>query len=175
MSEHNQMEQDELWMIHALSLADKAQQMGEVPVGAVIVLDNQIIGEGYNRSITNHDPCGHAEIMAIQSAAQYIDNYRILNATIYVTLEPCAMCSGAIVHARMKRAVFGASDSKTGCAGSILNLLQHDKLNHQVELERGVLSELCSGKISQFFKGRRAEIKAVKLAQREAQEKLKNN
>lgn len=173
MFEDAQMEQDELWMTHALSLADKAQQTGEVPVGAVIVLDNQIIGEGYNRSIINHDPCGHAEIMALQSAAQHINNYRILDATMYVTLEPCAMCAGAIVHARMKRVVFGASDLKTGCAGSILNLLQHDKLNHQVELHQGVLSELCSAKISQFFKNRRAEIKAVKLAQKAALAQLK--
>ena len=164
MSDLSQTAQDELWMTHALTLADKAEGMGEVPVGAVIVLDNKIIGEGYNRSIIGNDPCGHAEIMAIQSAAKNIENYRVLDATIYVTLEPCAMCAGAIVHARIKRAVFGASDYKTGCAGSILNLLQHDKLNHQVEVQRGVLVGECSGKISAFFKGRRAQIKALKQA-----------
>lgn len=170
MSDLSLIAQDELWMIHALTLADKAESIGEVPVGAVIVLDNQIIGEGYNRSIIDNDPCGHAEIMAIQSAAQHIDNYRILDATIYVTLEPCAMCAGAIVHARIKRAVFGASDHKTGCAGSILNLLQHDKLNHQVEVQRGVKAGECSSKISAFFKGRRAQIKALKQANKAAQE-----
>lgn len=170
MSELTQVEQDELWMKHALTLADKAEAMGEVPVGALIVLNNKIIGEGYNRSIIDNDPCAHAEIMAIQSAAKCIDNYRILDATIYVTLEPCAMCAGAIVHARLKRAVFGASDLKTGCAGSILNLLQHDKLNHQVEVQRGILAGECSDKISVFFKGRRAQIKARKQANREAQQ-----
>lgn len=170
MSELTQVEQDELWMKHALALADKAEAMGEVPVGALIVLNNKIIGEGYNRSIIDNDPCAHAEIMAIQSAAKCIDNYRILDATIYVTLEPCAMCAGAIVHARLKRAVFGASDLKTGCAGSILNLLQHDKLNHQVEVQRGLLAGECSDKISVFFKGRRAQIKARKQANREAQQ-----
>lgn len=162
MSDLSQAEQDELWMNHALSLADKAESIGEVPVGAVIVLDNKIIGEGYNRSIIDNDPCGHAEIIAIQAAAKNIDNYRVLNATVYVTLEPCSMCAGAIVHARIKRAVFGASDYKTGCAGSILNLLQHDKLNHQVEVQSEVLSAECSGKISAFFKGRRAQIKALR-------------
>lgn len=170
MSELTQVEQDELWMKHALALADKAETMGEVPVGALIVLNNKIIGEGYNRSIIDNDPCAHAEIMAIQSAAKCIDNYRILDATIYVTLEPCSMCAGAIVHARLKRAVFGASDLKTGCAGSILNLLQHDKLNHQVEVQRGILAGECSDKISVFFKGRRAQIKARKQANREAQQ-----
>ncbi len=169
MSDLHQRQQDEYWMRYALSLADRASQLAEVPVGAVIVLDNKVIGEGYNRSIIDVDPCGHAEIMAIQDAAKRVNNYRVLDATIYVTLEPCSMCAGAIVHARLKRTVFGAADAKTGCVGSIMNILQHPSLNHQVDIASGVLADECSTQISRFFKARRASIKAEKKAKQALQ------
>ena len=166
---------DSYFMKQALVEANEALSKGEVPIGAVIVCENQIIARGHNLTQTLNDVTAHAEMLAITAAANFLGGKYLLNCTLYVTLEPCAMCAGAIVHARMKRVVFGASDLKTGCAGSILNLLQHDKLNHQVELQRGVLSELCSAKISQFFKDRRAEIKAVKLAKKAALAKLKSD
>lgn len=153
---------DEFYMQHALTLADHAESIGEVPVGACIVLDGKIIGEGWNRSISNNDPCGHAEIQAIQDAANNIQNYRLTDATLYVTLEPCPMCAGAIVHSRLTRVVVGANDPKTGCAGSILNLLQHPALNHKCDLETGILAEEASEKISAFFRMRRKQIKADK-------------
>ena len=153
---------DEHFMRHALSLADHAESIGEVPVGACIVRDGTVIGEGWNRSITQHDPCGHAEIQAIQAAAQACQNYRLAHTTLYVTLEPCAMCAGAIVHARIPRVVFAASDPKTGCAGSVMNVLQHAALNHQCEVTGGVLHDEASHKISAFFKQRRKAQKAEK-------------
>lgn len=158
------MQQDEKWMQYALSLADKAQQLGEIPVGAVVVLNDQVIGEGYNRSICDHNATGHAEIMAITQAGQTVENYRLINATLYVTLEPCPMCAGAIVHSRVKRLVFGASDAKTGAAGSVFNIAAHPQLNHQTEITSGVLADECSQQISAFFKMRRAEKKAAKQA-----------
>lgn len=155
---------DEYWMNHALMLAKKAEDKGEVPVGAVLVLDNQIIGEGWNHSIYQHNPTGHAEIMALQQGGQAISNYRLLNAVLYVTLEPCMMCAGAIVHSRIQRLVYGATDLKTGAAGSFIDLLHYPGLNHQVLLTSGVLAEACSTLISQFFQRRRQEIKAAKQA-----------
>ncbi|KPV95098.1 tRNA-specific adenosine deaminase [Pseudoalteromonas sp. P1-9] len=155
---------DEYWMIEALKRADIAEQHGEIPVGAIVVKDNQIIAEGYNLSITQHDPSAHAEMMAIRQAGKYIENYRMLDCTLYVTLEPCSMCAGLLVHSRIKRLVFGAHDEKTGSAGSIMDLTRHEKLNHQVDVTSGVLAEVCSEKLSAFFKKRRAEIKAAKKA-----------
>lgn len=153
---------DNYWMQYALSLAEKAQQQGEIPVGAVIVRDNEVIGEGWNQSITLNDPSAHAEVMAIRDAGQRIGNYRLINSTLYVTLEPCPMCSGALVHSRIARLVFGATDAKTGAAGSVMNIVNHDKLNHQLEVESGVCADLCSSKISNFFKMRREQKKQQK-------------
>ncbi|MEC8787175.1 MAG: tRNA adenosine(34) deaminase TadA, partial [Pseudomonadota bacterium] len=117
-----QVSQDEHWIRYALSLAAKAEGMNEIPVGAVVVADNQIIGEGYNTPIVDHDPSAHAEMKAIRMAARAIENYRVINATLYVTLEPCPMCAGLLVHSRINRLVFGAFDAKTGAAGSVMQL-----------------------------------------------------
>ena len=155
--------EDEKWMRHALSLADKAEAMGEVPVGAVVVHNNNIIGEGWNSSITDSDPSAHAEMLATRQAAKHIENYRVVDATLYVTLEPCPMCAGMIVHARIARVVFGAPDLKTGAAGSVMQLLQHSALNHKVAVTPNVLQQACSEKISTFFRRRRAEKKASKI------------
>lgn len=156
-------EQDAYWMAHALSLADKAQALGEVPVGAVLVLNEQIIAEGWNQSITLHDPSAHAEMMAIRQAGQILKNYRMLGATLYVTLEPCPMCAGLLVHSRISRLVYGAADYKTGAAGSVMNLVLNPQLNHQIEVLGGVLGATCAEKISDFFRLRRAQKKAIKL------------
>ncbi|MDP8162920.1 tRNA adenosine(34) deaminase TadA [Pasteurella skyensis] len=150
--------EDEHFMKYALMLADKAEAEGEIPVGAVLV-DNQgnIIGEGYNQSISLCDPTAHAEIQAVRSAAKFAKNYRLLNTTLYVTLEPCSMCAGAILHSRIGRLVFGASDYKTGAVGSRYHLFEDYKMNHFLEIQGGVLKEECSLKISEFFKKRRNE------------------
>lgn len=143
------------WMRHALTLAEQAGREGEVPVGAVLVKDNQIVGEGWNRPIGCHDPSAHAEIMAIRDAGQRIQNYRLLDTTLYVTLEPCVMCAGALIHARVKRVVFGAYDPRTGSAGSVFEVLTTDKLNHRIEVEGGVLAEECGESLRSFFRSRR--------------------
>jgi len=155
-------ELDVYWMRVALSMADKAEQANEVPVGAVLVLNNEIIGSGYNLVINQHDPCAHAEIIALRSGGQSMNNYRVIDATLYVTLEPCCMCAGAIIHSRIKRVVYGASDLKTGAVQSAFQLLNDEKHNHQVTVTSGVLADNCSNKISQFFSKRRAQIKAEK-------------
>jgi tRNA(adenine34) deaminase len=149
---------DHHFMQRALKLARYAESIGEVPVGAVIVHDNQIIGEGYNCPISTEDPCAHAEIQAIRQAAKTLGNYRLINTTLYVTLEPCSMCAGALVHARIGRVVFGASDSRTGAAGSILNLLQHPALNHQVEITSGIDGDACRQLLSCFFQKKRINL-----------------
>lgn len=159
------VEQDQKWMRYALDLADKAEQIGEIPVGAVLVKNDQVIGEGWNMSILQHDPSAHAEMLAIRNAGQTVQNYRLVNATLYVTLEPCPMCAGLLVHSRIERLVFGAKDFKTGAAGSVMDLVRDEKLNHQVEVCSGVLEEACSAKISSFFKKRRAEKKQLKKKQ----------
>jgi len=156
-------EQDRHWMNVALSLADKAEQANEVPVGAVLVLNNQVIGTGFNGVISQHDPCAHAEVLALRDGGQSINNYRLIDATLYVTLEPCSMCTGAIIHSRIKRLVYGASDFKTGAIHSAFQLLNDAKHNHQVEVTSGVLADNCSEKISQFFANRRAQKKAQRL------------
>jgi len=153
---------DEYWMQYAISLAAKAEQLGEVPVGAVLVKNNEVVGEGYNQMISLSDPSAHAEMQAIRAAAAAIGNYRLLGCTLYVTLEPCAMCAGLMVHSRIDRVVFGTTDLKTGAAGSVLNLLQHSQFNHQVEICSGVLAEQCAAQLSGFFQRRRAEQKALK-------------
>lgn len=145
------------WMRVALSLAEQAAKIGEVPVGAIVVKDSEIIGRGYNTPIDLHDPTAHAEIQAIRDAAQHLGNYRLVDCTLYVTLEPCAMCTGAIQHARIARLVYGASDPKTGACGSVVNLMQEQKLNHHTEVEAGVLAKACGELLSAFFKQRRVE------------------
>lgn len=163
MSELN----DAYWMKQALALAQKAWEQGEVPVGAILVLDDKVIGQGWNRPITRHDPTAHAEIMALQQGGQIVQNYRLLNATLYVTLEPCVMCAGAMVHSRIKRLVYGASDLKTGAAGSLLDVLRHPGMNHQIEITAGVMANECSEMLSQFFQQRREQKKAEREARRQ--------
>lgn len=164
--EQSATEDDVMWMRHALKLADKAESIGEVPVGACVVLNGELIGEGFNTPITDNDPSAHAELRAVKEAASKVQNYRLIDATLYVTLEPCSMCAGMLVHARVKRVVFGAKDAKTGAAGSVMNLLQHPALNHQLEIVSGVLAEECANKLSDFFRKRRKEIKAAKKAKK---------
>jgi tRNA(adenine34) deaminase len=146
---------DEAFMRHALELARRAQSEGEVPVGAVVVLDERIIGEGWNRPITASDPTAHAEVQAMRAAASTVKNYRLLGATLYVTLEPCAMCVGAMFHARLRRVVFGAADPKTGAAGSVVDLFSQNKLNHHALVQGGVLAAECGALLSDFFASRR--------------------
>ena len=139
----------------ALALAQEAAEQGEVPVGAIVMKDGVVIGRGRNAPIGNHDPSAHAEMMALREAAQAIGNYRLVDCTLYVTLEPCAMCAGAIQHARITRLVYGASDPKTGACGSVVNLMAETKLNHHCEVIAGVLAEECGAALSDFFKQRR--------------------
>ena len=160
----SQSEQDEHWMRHAMALAARAEGIGEIPVGAVLVLGDEVVGEGWNRSISAHDACAHAEIMAIRAAGITQQNYRLLDTTLYVTLEPCCMCAGALIHSRVKRVVYGARDLKTGAAGSVFEILQDPRHNHSVELTGGVLAEACSAQLSDFFRRRRAEKKAAREA-----------
>ena len=141
----------------ALALAQQAQTSAEVPVGAVVVLNNEIIGQGYNQPIGLHDPSAHAEVMAIRDAAESIRNYRLTNASLYVTLEPCIMCAGAILHARIARLVYAARDDKFGAAGSALNLLESPFLNHQCKVVAGVGADRSSELLKAFFTTRRAE------------------
>lgn len=160
---------DDDWMKHALTLAERAAAIGEVPVGAVLVNEhNEILGEGWNQPILRHDPSAHAEMQAIRQAAERLGNYRLVNTRLYVTLEPCPMCAGLLVHSRVSKLVYGAPDYKTGCAGSIMNLLQHDKLNHQLVVVSGVMAEACADRISSFFQQRRAMKKAQKQAKRQS-------
>lgn len=155
------MHDDNYWMRKALLLAEKAEAQGEVPVGALIVIDDEVFAEGYNNPITTHDPTSHAEIEAIRSAGVSLKNYRLSGATLYVTLEPCVMCAGAIIHARIGRLVYGAKDPKAGAAGSLFDLLPPDtRFNHKLEVTSGVMSPQCSAQLSSFFKRRRVENKA---------------
>lgn len=156
---------DEYWMRQALSLAMRAQEEGEVPVGALLVLNNQVIGEGWNRPIGHHDPTAHAEIMALRQGGSVLQNYRLLDATLYVTLEPCVMCAGAMIHSRIRRLVYGAADEKTGAAGSLVDILRHPGMNHQVEIISGVLAEECAATLSNFFRLRREQKKVLRQAQ----------
>jgi tRNA(adenine34) deaminase len=146
---------DLAFMQHALALANRAEEEGEVPVGALVVLNNEVIGEGWNRPILSHDPTAHAEIVALRAAAAKLGNYRLTGATLYVTLEPCPMCAGAMVHARVARVVYGAPDPLAGSAGTVFNLLQATALNHRATVQGGVLVEECSRRLKAFFHGRR--------------------
>jgi tRNA(adenine34) deaminase len=147
-------------MRHALELASQAQAAGEVPVGAVVVQDGVIIGRGYNAPIFRSDPTAHAEMMALRDAAQRLGNYRLVDCELFVTLEPCLMCAGAIMHARIARLVYGANDLKTGACGSLLDAFAEQRLNHHTEVTVGVLAEECGLMLSNFFALRRAQQKA---------------
>jgi tRNA(adenine34) deaminase len=151
---------DEVFMRYALELAGMALDAGEVPVGAVVVLNGEIIGRGFNSPISRRDPSAHAEIMALRDAAANIDNYRLVGCELFVTLEPCLMCAGAIMHARIARAVYGASDPKTGACGSVMNAFAGLGLNHHTEVAGGVLADECGSMLSNFFEMRRVQQKA---------------
>ena len=154
------MNKDEKYMKEAIKQAKKAYALGEVPIGCVIVYEDKIIGRGYNRRTIDKNTIAHAEMMAIKKASKKMDDWRLEDCTMYVTLEPCQMCSGAIVQSRMKKVVVGCMNPKAGCAGSILNLLQMEEFNHQVELEIGVLEEECIALMKNFFKELREKRKA---------------
>jgi len=146
---------DEDYIRLALDLAREAAAAGEVPVGALVVKDGEIIGRGFNAPISGHDPTAHAEIRAMREAAQKLGNYRLVGCTLYVTLEPCAMCSGAIQHARMARLVYGAADPKTGCCGSVIDLMGETRLNHHCAVTGTILAAECGALLSEFFAARR--------------------
>jgi tRNA(Arg) A34 adenosine deaminase TadA len=150
---------DEHWMRHALALADRAEhEDDEIPVGAVLVgPDGAVLGEGWNRNITEHDPSAHAEIVALRQAGLRLGNHRLLDCTLYVTLEPCAMCAMAMVHARLARVVYGAPDPKTGAAGSVFDLLADPRHNHRVQVRGGVLAEEAGTRLSAYFRRKRAK------------------
>jgi len=143
------------WMQHALQLAARAEEEGEVPVGAVVVRAGELLGEGWNRPIALRDPTAHAEILALRAAASSLDNYRLTGTTLYVTLEPCAMCSGAIIHARVARVVYAASDPRAGAAGSVFDILTSDRLNHRVDVTGGLCATAAATRLQQFFRARR--------------------
>ncbi|MDQ2695096.1 MAG: tRNA adenosine(34) deaminase TadA [Pseudomonadota bacterium] len=148
---------DDHWMGRALALARQAGAQGEVPVGAVLVADGEAIGEAGNRPIADHDPTAHAEILALRAAARRRGNYRLPGSTLYVTLEPCPMCAGAIVHARVGRLVYGAPDPRSGAAGTVFNLLQSPALNHRAGVQGGVLADACAQLLRDFFRHRRGQ------------------
>ena len=165
------MTQEEKYMKEAIRQAKKAYKIGEVPIGCVIVYEDRIIARGYNRRTTDKNTLAHAEMQAIRKASRVIGDWRLEGCTMYVTLEPCQMCSGALVQSRMTRVVIGCMNPKAGCAGSILNLLEMPEFNHQVIVTRGVLEEECSDLLKQFFKELRVRVKEEK-AQKRLQEGL---
>ena len=146
---------DQAYMRRAMQLARQAEATGEVPVGALIVRNGEVIAEGFNRPISTHDPTAHAEMVALRAAAARSDSYRLTGSTLYVTLEPCAMCAGAMVHARVERLVYGAPDPRAGAAGSIFNVVRTPELNHRLDVDGGVLGEECATLLRNFFAARR--------------------
>lgn len=156
----------EYWMRHALALAKHAREEGEVPVGAVLIYNHRVIGEGWNRPVACHDPTAHAEIMALRQGGRVMQNYRLPDTTLYVTLEPCIMCTGAMIHARIGAVVFGASDAKTGAAGSLIDVPALPGINHRLCVSGGVLASECSALLSDFFRMRRLEKKRQKEERR---------
>src|SRR3954468_7999356 len=158
---------DDVFMREALAQAHLAQAAGEVPVGAVVVRDGVVIGRGHNHPVTGHDPTAHAEIAALRQAAQALGNYRLDGCDLYVTLEPCAMCSGAMLHARVRRVVYGAPDPKTGAAGSVVDLFAEPRLNHQTHSQGGLRASECAALISTFFRRRRQESRTIAQPLRE--------
>jgi tRNA(adenine34) deaminase len=155
---------DAVYMRQALDQARNAWALGEVPVGAVVVKDGAVVATGFNQPIGTHDPTAHAEIMALRAAATILGNYRLPGCELFVTLEPCAMCSGAMMHARLSRVVYGASDPKTGACGSIVNLFGQERLNHHTELVGGVLADECGTLLREFFAERRKHAQAGRLS-----------
>jgi tRNA(adenine34) deaminase len=151
------MTADELWMEEAIREARKALAAGEVPVGAVVVLEQTVVGRGYNRNLSDSDPAGHAEVLALRDAGRRIGNHRLLNCELYATIEPCAMCAGALVHARVRRLVYGADDPKAGAVGSVMQVVNHPQANHRMVVRTGVLAARCSELLQEFFRSRRAE------------------
>jgi len=152
-------ETDERWMRAALAEALRAREAGEVPVGAVVVAGGEVVGRGYNQPISSHDPTAHAEVVALRDAAGRLGNYRLPGATLYVTVEPCVMCAGAILHARVARVVYGAREYKTGAHGSIVDVFAEPRLNHHCEISGGVLADACAALITEFFESRRRQRK----------------
>jgi tRNA(adenine34) deaminase len=150
---------DELWMEEALRVAQRALDAGEVPVGAIVVRAGKIVGRGWNRNLTDVDPTAHAEILALREAGARVGNHRLGDCELFATIEPCAMCAGAMVHARLKRLVYGADDPKAGAVHSALKVLNHPKLNHQMEVSQGVLEQRCADLLQAFFRKRREEQK----------------
>jgi tRNA(adenine34) deaminase len=148
-------EPDELWMEEALRAAQRAQEAGEVPVGAVVVCQGRVIGRGWNRNLGDCDPTAHAEIVALREAAAAVGNHRLANCDLFATIEPCPMCAGALVHARIKRLVYGADDPKAGAVQSVMQVLNHPQLNHRVEVRGGVLAGRCAELLQTFFRNRR--------------------
>lgn len=146
---------DEIWMEEAILAARRALESGEVPVGAVVVCDSKIVGRGWNRNLGDCDPSAHAEIVALREAGRNIGNHRLSDCDLFATIEPCAMCAGALVHARVRRLVYGADDPKAGAVHSVLQVLNHPRLNHRMEIRGGVLAERCSELLQEFFKSRR--------------------
>jgi tRNA(adenine34) deaminase len=149
---------DERYLRHALEQASQAADAGEVPVGAIVIHQNQILATGQNRVLRDIDPTAHAEIVALRAAANVLGNYRLTDCELYVTLEPCAMCAGAMIHARLGRLIYGAADPKAGAAGSVLEVLNHPRLNHQLSVTSGVLAEECGELLRGFFRSRRTQI-----------------
>lgn len=165
MSQSSFTPEDEQFMRRAIELARIAESEGEVPVGALLVKDGEVIAEGWNQSIGAHDATAHAEIQTLRKAGEVLQNYRLLDTTLYVTLEPCPMCAGALLHSRVKRIVFGAPDLKAGAAGTVLNLFEHQAAYHYADVERGLLEQECREQLQSFFKRRRKEKKAERKAQ----------
>ena len=149
------LRRDELWMEEALRSAQRALQAGEVPVGAVVVCESRVVGRGWNRNIADKDPTAHAEIVALREAGATVGNHRLAGCDLFVTIEPCAMCAGAMVHARIRRLIYGADDPKAGAVRSVMELLNHPQLNHRVEVRSGVLAGRCAELLQTFFKSRR--------------------
>ena len=156
------MKDDDYWMKKALNLARKAEALGEVPIGSIIVKDDTVIGKGFNQRESRNDPSAHAEMIAIRQASRKLNAWRLVGTTLYVTLEPCPMCMGAILLARIDRVVFGCFDPKAGAAGSLYNLAEDPRFNHRVELTSGIMKQECSGILSNFFRTLRAEKKAAR-------------
>jgi tRNA(adenine34) deaminase len=148
---------DELWMEEALRQARAALLAGEVPVGAVIVLEGEIVGRGHNRNLLDSDPTAHAEMVALREAGRHVGNHRLLSCDLYATIEPCAMCAGALVHARIRRLVYGAADPKAGGVHSVMQLLDHPAMNHRVRVEGGILAARCAALLQEFFRARRTQ------------------
>lgn len=163
------MTADEQWMQRAIALAEQAERNGEVPVGAVLVANGEEIATGFNQSIRLNDPTAHAEILALRDAGSKLQNYRLTDTTLYVTLEPCPMCAGAMVHARVGRLVYGAADPRTGAAGSVFQLAQSEQLNHRLDVTGGVEQDKCAEQLRRFFRNKREQAKALKKARQQAE------